>query len=206
MSHGDVWAVSPSALSANYFRAAATHGGGALVLLKSDFASAGATNGCGYKVTFTASADNTSSTSYTVVGQIVGQKSGTTREVVAAPTDTTPVPTTKYWARVDSITAAATSNAVTVSIGYAAGLALPRTRIKGVHYLAATTAGSVAVAMAGSSTNTILNIDTPAVAANAWGGEYILIPGNGILVGRSLDSDYGVVTLTTITKATLFCG
>jgi uncharacterized metal-binding protein len=195
----DVWAVSPAAASTTYFRAAAAiAGAGALTLLQTNFAAAGAINGCGYLLTITSSG-NDSGTTYTIVGIPVGSTVTTTvTQAGGNPTSTG----TTYWQQITSITAgsAATGN---VSIGFAAGLALPRTRIKGVYYVGAASAGSIAVTMNGTSGQTILNIDTPASATVA---QSILLPMHGVLVARSSPTDFGVVTLTQVTKATLFCG
>jgi hypothetical protein len=201
MAHSDVWAVSPSAASAAYFRAAATHGAGALTLLQSNFTAAGAINGCGYRVTLTSVGDLTGVT-YTIVGTIVGQQSGTTTEAIAGGSTAT-VTTTNYWSSITSITASGTSSASTLSVGYAANLALPRTRIKGWSYVGAASAGSIAVTINSTSGTNILTVDTPASTA---AGVSMLIPGSGILVGRSASNDFGIVVLTQITKATLYCG
>lgn len=194
----DVWAVSPAAASSAYFRASAAIGGaGALTLLQTNFAAAGAINGCGYRLTIT-SDGNDSGTTYTIVGVPVGSNTITTvTQAGGNPTSTGTI----YWQSITSITAdgAATGN---VSIGFAAGLALPRVRVKGVYYVGAASAGSVAVNMNGTTGQGILNVDTPASATVA---QYVLIPGEGILVGRSSLTDFGVVTLTQVTKATLFC-
>ncbi len=198
-TQADVWAVSPAAASSTYFRAAAAIGGaGALTLLQSNFIAAGALNGCGYRLTFTSSGDDSGST-YTIVGVPVGSNTVTTvTQAGGNPTSTG----TTYWQSITSITAggAGTGN---ISIGFAAGLALPRTRIKGYSYVGAASAGSIAVTMNGTTGTTILNVDTPASTAAAGS---LHIPGEGILVGRSSNTDFAVVTLTQITKCTLYCG
>lgn len=195
----DVWAVSPAAASTTYFRAAAAiAGAGALTLLQSDFAAAGAINGCGYRLTITSSGDD-SGTTYTIVGIPVGSTESTTvTQAGGNPTSTG----TTYWQQITSITAgsAATGN---VSIGFAANLALPRTRIKGYSYVGAASAGSLVVTMNSTSGQVILNVDTPASTAAAGS---LHIPGEGILVGRSANNDFAIVVLTQITKATLYCG
>lgn len=201
----DIWAVSPAAADAAYFRVAATHTTAAFVLLQNTFAAAGAINGCGYRVTLT-SVGNLSAVNYTIVGTLVGQTSPTS--VVIAGGSTATVTTTQYWSRVDSITPSGTSAASTMSVGFAANVALPRTRIRGYSYVAAASAGTLVVQMNGNAaTNqTILNIDTPAVASAAFASG-LMLPSNGILVARSAAAtDFAVVTLTQITKATLFCG
>lgn len=201
MAFADVWAVSPAAASAAYFRAAATHGAGALTLLQSNFVAAGAINGCGYRVTLTSVGDLTGVT-YTIVGTVVGSQSGTTTEAIAGGSTAT-VTTTNYWSSITSITASGTSGANTLSIGFAANLALPRTRIKGWSYVGAASAGSLVVTMNTTTGTNILTVDTPASTAAA---SSMRIPGDGILVGRSNTPDFGIVVLTQITKATLYCG
>lgn len=201
MTGSSVWAVSPAAASAAYFRAAATHSAGALTLLQSDYTAAGAINGCGYRVTLTSVGDLTGVT-YTIVGTIVGQQTGTTTEAIAGGSTAT-VTTTNYWSSITSITASGTSGVNTLSIGFAANLGLPRTRIKGWSYVGAASAGSIAVTINSTSGTNILTVDTPAAATVA---SSMLIPGAGIVVGRSNSNDFGIVVLTQITKATLYCG
>jgi hypothetical protein len=199
--HTDTWAVSPAATNATYFRAAATIGaGGAVTLLQSDFAAAGAVNGCGYNLTI-ASTGNDSATNYTVVGVLVGQLKGTTTVVMAGGNVGTTTGT-QYWGRIDSITAsaAATGN---ISIGFSGSLAIPRTRIRGVHYVGAAAAGTLVIRINNASTGTIaLQIDTPASVALA---QYVNC-GGGLVIGRSSAiSDFAIVTVTQISKYTLFC-
>lgn len=202
MIGGDIWAVNPAGTaSAAYFRAAAVHGAGALTLLKTDFTAAGAINGCGYRLTLTSVGDLTGVT-YTIVGTVVGSQSGTTTEDIAGG-NTATVTTTNYWSSITSITASDTSGASTLSIGYAVNLGLPRTRIRGWSFVGAGSAGSIVVTMNSTTGTNILTVDTPASTA-AIGT--LLLPGNGILVGRSASNDFGIVALTQITKATLYCG
>lgn len=203
MIGGDIWAVNPAgSASAAYFRAAATHGAGALTLLQTNFTAAGAINGCGYRLTLTSVGDLTGVT-YTIVGTIVGSQTGATTTEDIAGGSTATVTTTNYWSSITSITASGTSNASTLSIGYAVNLGLPRTRIRAWSFVGAGSAGSIAVTMNSTTGTNILTVDTPASTA-AIGT--LLLPGNGILVGRSSSSDFGIVVLTQITKATLYCG
>ena len=189
----DTWAVSPAAENTTYFRAAATIGGaGALTLLKTDTS----VNGCGYKLIITAAATAIART-FTIVGNTVSQPSGKTTEVITGPA--TNVLTTNYWASIESIScdAAFASN---ISIGISGSLALPRCRIKSVYAIGAAAAGSVVVAM-NTSGKTIINVDTPAsVAAVCW------LETESIPVYAATKGDFGIVTLTQVTKATLICG
>lgn len=209
MSFANTWAVRPAAASTAFIRVAAAHAANAVfVLLKTDFSTAGAINGAGYMVSFTTSADITANaTAWIIVGVKVGQTSGaTTTETVTGPNSATTVFSTNFYTRIDSITATGTaggsSGAVTVAVGYGGSLAIPRCRIQGVHFVAAATAGSVVVNMNTTSGTEVVGIDTPAVASAAF-SQYVRT-GN-ILVGRSSQvSDFGIVTLTTVTKVTLF--
>ena len=209
MAYADTWALRVAAANTTYFRAAATHGANAVfTLLQTNFVAAGALNGAGYRVSFTTSADITANaTAWIIVGIEVGQtKEITSTETVTGPASATTVYSTKYWSRVDSITATGTnggsSAAVTVAVGFGVGtVALPRCRIRGVHYVGTTNAGLIQVNLNGSSGTELLGIATPA-GATAF-AEYVRT--NHILVGRSAaQSDYGLVTLTEITKCTLF--
>lgn len=194
MSDTDVWAVSPAAASATLiFPAAAVAGAGALALSVTQPED----NGCGYKLLFT-SVGNSSAMSYTVVGEKVGQINGITTEVVAGPNATTAT-TTNYWARIISVTASAAAVG-NQSIGITGSLALPRTRIRAVHYVGAAAAGSIIVTMAGTS-KVILTVDTPTGVATCGQFDTISIP-----VRSSVADDYAVVALTQVTKCTFICG
>ena len=199
---GDVWAVNNSAASANYFRVAATHTGAALTLLKNDFTLAGAPNGAGYRVTLTSVGDLTGVT-YTIVGAVVGQQNGTTTVAIAGGSTAT-VTTTQYWSRIDSITPSGTSAASTMAVGYAINFALPRCRIKSVHFVGAAAAGTIVFNMNSTSGTPILTVDTQASATTS--ATSVLIPGEGILVGRSAANDFAICTATQVTKFTVFCG
>jgi hypothetical protein len=203
-TYGDIWAVNNAAAVTDYFRAAATHGAAAsFTILKSGlFALAGAPNGAGYRVTITSNGDVTSVT-YTITGAIVGQQSGTTVATIAGGNNTT-VTTTQYWSRIDSITANNSSSAVTVAVGFAAGFALPRCRIKSLTFIGASSAGSIAFNMNSTSGVPILIVDTPALGTSY--GTSVYIPDDGILVGRSAANDFAICTATQVTKFTVFCG
>lgn len=194
MSHTDTWAVSPSAVNATLLRAAATvTGAGALTLLVNETS----VQGCGYKLLFT-SVGNSSAMTYTIVGNTVAQPTVKTTEVLTGPNATTGT-TTNYWARVDSITASAAATG-DQSVGITGSLALPRTRIRAVHWVGAAAAGSVVVAMAVSGV-VKLTVDTPAsVAAASY------LDTGRILLNGPTPIDFGVVTLTQVTKCTFICG
>ena len=196
--HADIWAITPS-VSATLLRAAAAASAGALTLLTNEVAP----NGCGYKIVITTTGDDHLIT-YTIVGQAVGTLNGAvTTEVMTGPISTTGT-TTAFFARVDSITASGAA-AANVSVGTIGSLALPRCRIKGLHYVAGATAGSVKVTRNATTGTMIMQVDTPAVASSAF-AVGVPIPEDGILTTRSNSSDFAIVTLAVITAVTLFCG
>ena len=199
MSQADVWAITPS-VSATLLRAAAgVSGAGALTLLTNEVA----LNGCGYKITITSAGVDTGIT-FTVVGQVVGTLNGAVTTEVLTGGSGAAVTTAAFFARVDSITASGAA-AGNVSVGTAGSLALPRCRIKGLHYVAGATAGSVKVTRNTTSGTLILQVDTPPVTAAAFAVS-VNIPQDGILTTRSTLSDFAIVTLAVITAVTLFCG
>jgi hypothetical protein len=69
-------------------------------------------------------------------------------------------------------------------------------RVKGIHYSANTSAGSIVIKDGGSGGTTILTIAT---AANAYGN--VVIPGDGILCSTNV-----YATLTNVVSATVFYG
>lgn len=140
---------------------------------------------------------NTGAT-YTIVGNTVGQPNGATTEVVSVPTGTT-ANSTNYFAYVTSITAS-TALAGAQSVGITGSLALPRCRLRGLSVVGAAAAGSVSVAM-NTSGKVLLNIDTPASATFA---QYVDL--DQILVAAANANDFGVVTLTQVSKCTFICG
>jgi len=129
-----------------------------------------------------------------------------TTEVVTGPNATT-VYSTGYYDIITSITPSATMTG-TIGIGVlGTSVALPRTRVKGVYYVGAASAGSIKVNLNSATGTLLLQVDTP---ASVTASQYMLMI-NGILVGGSnalgaLTMDFGIVTLTTITFATIICG
>lgn len=141
---------------------------------------------------------NNTGATYTVVGNTVGQPNGQVTEVVNVPTGTT-ASSTNYFANVTSITAS-TALAGAQSVGITGSLALPRCRMRGLSVVGAAAAGSVVVTM-NTSGKVILNIDTPASVAFS---SYVDL--DQILVAAANANDFGVVTLTQVTKCTFICG
>ena len=76
---------------------------------------------------------------------------------------------------------------------------LTRLRIKGLYYVSGATAGSVVFRNGGSGGPILLTMNTP--AASASGSNYIIMPGEGILVGTNLHG-----TVTTTTSVVVFYG
>jgi hypothetical protein len=191
----DVWAITPANDDA-LLRAAASFTTGAATLLTNQVAP----NGCGYKIIFTSTGNETGKT-FTIVGTKVGDQTGAlTTETVAGGSGTST--STNYYSSVVSISISATSVG-NVKIGTTGSLALPRCRLKGLYYVGTATAGTVKVNLNGSSGSLLLQINTPASATVA---NSLFMPADGILTGRSGNNDYAVVTLTDVTYATLICG
>lgn len=193
--HAGVWAVTPSTSATLLRTAAAIGGAGALTLLVNEIA----VGGCGYKIRITSVGDDSGDT-FTIVGNKVGNPYTETTEVVTGPNATT-ADSTNYWAYVRSITASGAS-AGNVSIGTTGSLALPRVRIQAVAYVGAAAAGTIDVNLNSTSGTLILRIDT---AASATYADTVDIPGGGILTGRSTATDFAILTLTQVSKVTLFC-
>ena len=199
MSISDVWAITPST-SATLYRAAASIGeAGEIELLTND----AGVNGIGYKVIITSAADDSADT-FTIVGQKVGDLTGTatTEEVPGA--DSTTATSTNFYLYIQSISVdgASTGN---VSIGTVGSLALPRTRIRGFQYVAAASAGSIVFNLNSTSGAELLKVNTPAGVGNT---QQMSIPGAGILTTRSNNTDFAIMTLDQIGESliTVFCG
>lgn len=202
MIQGDNWAVSPTTNAAYYRVAASSTGTAAYTLLQT---TAGP-NGIGYLISFV-SGSNDSDKTFSIVGHKMGTSPGVvTTETVTGPNATT-VYSTGYYNIVTSITPSATMLG-NIGVGVlGTSVALPRTRVQAVYVVGAATAGSVKVNLNSATGTLLLQVDTPASAA---ANSYLLLP-HGILVGAgnangSPTVDFGIVTLTTITLATIICG
>jgi hypothetical protein len=198
MAQGNIWSVSP-ATNATYYRVAASiAGAGALTLLQSTAGS----NGIGYKVTITSAGDDSGDT-FTIVGHAMGTAPGIVTTEAVTGSNAGVATSTNYYDSITSITVSGAS-AGNVSIGVlGTSVALPRTRIKGLYYVATGSAGSVAVNLNSTSGRLLVKIDTPASATVA-NSSYI--PEDGILVAGSAATDFGLVTLTNVTFSTIYCG
>jgi hypothetical protein len=194
----DIWAVTPST-SATYYRAAASiAGAGQLTLLQTD----AGRNGVGYKVSITSAGDDSGDT-FTIVGTKVGDLTGSLTTEVVTGANAGVATSVNYYARINSITASGAS-AGNVSIGTTGSLALPRTRIKSLYYVGTTNAGSIVFTINSTSGPEVLKIDTPA-GATAF-SDSLFLPADGIVLGRNTNNDFGIMTLTEVTKVTVFCG
>jgi hypothetical protein len=195
---GDIWAITPST-SATLLRAAASIAdAGALTLLTTDVSA----NGTGYQLLFTSAGDDSGIT-FTIVGVKVGDLTGALTTEVVVGADTATASSTNFYTSVQSITASGAS-AGNVSIGTTGAIAFPRTRIKSLYYVGTANAGSITFNLNGPSGVTILQLDTPA-SAGAF-ADSLFIPAEGLLTTRSGKTDFAVLTLTEITKITVFCG
>lgn len=193
----DVWAVTP-APDDDILRAdASIAGAGALTLLTTSVSP----YGTGYKLAVT-SAGNDSGITFTIVGIKVGDLTGANTTEVVTGANVGVATSTNYYTSVSSITASGAS-AGNVKIGSSGSLALPRTRIKGVYFVATASAGSIKFNLNSPTGALLLQVDTPAGTAFS---DNVMIPGEGILTARSNRTDFAVVTLTEISNATVFCG
>lgn len=194
----DIWSVTPEA-DVDFYRAAATIGAAGPLTLA---ANVPGRNGYGFKVSVT-SDGNDATTVFTITGTIVGK---TTDGGIGTDTitgvNTNTVSSTNYFSSVTSVVASATS-ANDVSVGYTADLALPRTRVKGLYYVGAGSAGSITIASP-NVTAPLYKIVTPTSATSF--ADSLFMPAEGILVGNDARDDYATVTVTNVTSFTLLCG
>lgn len=193
----DVWAVTPATDDA-LFRTAASIAGSGLVPLLTYTVGA---NGTGYKLVFTSSG-NDSGITFTVVGNRVGDTAGNSTTEVVTGANASTATTTNFYTNIISITASAAS-AGTVKIGTTGSLALPRCRIKGLYYVASSTAGTIKINRNTTTGLLLLQINTPALATAV---NSLYMAAEGVLTTKSGAEDFAIVTLTNVTAATLICG
>jgi hypothetical protein len=193
----DIWAIN-SAPDDDILRTnASIAAAGALTLLTTSVSP----YGTGYKIGIT-SAGNDSGITFTIVGIKVGDLTGANTTEVVTGANVGVATSANFYTVVSQITASGAS-AGNVKIGSVGSLALPRTRIKGLYYVATATAGSIKFNLNGSSGSLLLQVDTPTGTAFS---DSIIIPGEGILTTRSNRTDFAVMTLSEITSVTVFCG
>lgn len=187
----DVWSATWFNDTAALRASASIAGTGAITLLTT----AVGFNGVGAKVTVTSSGDE-DDTEFTVVG--IGMDGTQITEVITG-VDTNTVASTNYYTSIVSISND-TASVGNISLGLS-GLALPKSRIRGVYFLGAANAGSVTVTR-DSDSRTILSLVSPAGSgANAFN---FYIPGEGIVSTYTLE-DYATVTLSEVSSATFLC-
>ena len=135
-----------------------------------------------------------------ITGTKVGDIGATSVSETVAGGDNATVYSTIYFSSVDSVVINANTSA-NVSVGYGGDLALPRCRIKGLYYVAGSSAGTVTITPE-SSTIPILEMATP---ANNTVVSSLYMAAEGILTASTKD-DYAVVSNTNVTSVTLICG
>ena len=196
MAQYDIWAVNPTS-DDDYFRTSATiAASGNIALLANDVGQ----YGTGYKVSITSDGADADKT-FTITGVKVGATGydGVVTETVTGPSATV-VYSTNYYTRVNSISISAASTGG-IKIGYGGDLAFPRTRIKGVFYIASSVAGSITFTAKPNNT-TLLKVFTPADST----ANDAMIPPEGILTTKSNTQDFAVMTLDQVSKVTVLCG
>lgn len=193
----DVWAVTPATDDAYYRANASIAGAGALSLL----ANSVGPNGYGYKLVIT-SAGNDSGITFTVTGIRVGDLSNTVVSETLTGANAGTVTSSNFYSRVDSVTASGAS-AGNVKIGTTGSLALPRTRIKGLYYVASATAGTIKFNVNNLASQLVLQMNTPASATHTTS---LYMAAEGILTTRSTARDFCVVTITDVSFVTIICG
>lgn len=196
MAQYDIWAVNPTS-DDDYFRTSATiAASGSIALLANDVGQ----YGTGYKVSITSDGADANKT-FTITGVVVGATgyNGVVTETVTGPSATV-VYSTNYYTRINSISISAASTGG-IKIGYGGDLAFPRTRIKGVFYIASSVEGSI-VFTAKPNNTTLLKVFTPADST----ANDAMIPPEGILTTKSNTQDFAVLTLDQVSKVTVLCG
>tara|TARA_R110000765_G_scaffold136453_1_gene235594 strand:- start:743 stop:1336 length:594 start_codon:yes stop_codon:yes gene_type:complete len=197
MSISDVWAITPSEDDDRYRADAAVGAGGALTLITHD----AGVNGIGYKISITSAGNDTGRT-FTIVGQKVGDLTGTATTEEVTGGNGGAVSSTNFYSYIQSISVDAAC-AGNVKIGTVGSLALPRTRIRGFQYVGNSSAGTVVFNLNSTSGAELLKVNTP---ASATATQQMSIPGAGILTTRSNNTDFAIMTLTNVALITVFCG
>lgn len=195
---GDIWAITPSTSATLLKAAASIAGAGEIELLTTDVSP----NGTGYKLLFTSAGDDSGIT-FTIRGVKVGDLTGAITVEVVTGANASTATSTNFYTYVQSITASGAS-AGNVSIGTTGSIAFPRTRIKSLYYVGTANAGSIKFNLNGAAGTTLLQLDTPA-GSGAF-ADSLFIPAEGLLTTRSGKTDFSVLTLSEITKVTVFCG
>ena len=190
----DVWAVNTGDSDATFFASNVTTSG-TVTLAASQIGN----NGTGYKVSATSVGADTG-LNITVTGVPVGRLDGGTVTETFAGESASVAYSTNYYNTVSAISLDGTP-AGSLSIGYGGDLALPRTRIKSVYYVADGAAGSITFTSQASGT-TILSLTTPSATLTGLA----FVPPDGILTTKNTNNDFCVVTTSNVGGVTIFCG
>lgn len=153
-------------------------------------------NGAGGLVTVTSSGDE-DDTVFTVTGL---DMAGNTITEDITGVDSGTVTGTKYFSVVTSI-ANDTSSVGNISYGLS-GLALPKTRVKGIYFVGAASAGSLTISRA-SNSQQIYKAVSP--AGSGAEGFNIVIAADGIPTTYDI-GDYATVALSNVVSTTIICG
>jgi len=187
----DIWSVTKGADADFYVESVTPTDDSALTLANTQ----PAYHGVAYQVSIT-SVDNETGVDFTIVG--LGADGSTITEVLAGGNNTT-VYSTNYFVSVTSVTpSGATTDAITV--GYGGNMALPKTRIKQVYYVAGSSAGSIVVTKQ-SNSEVILNLATPSLDDVS---RTVVMPSAGLLTVDGINN-YATVATTNVTSLTVFC-
>ena len=194
----DVWAVSPDSDDDYLFASASIAATGSVALLANNIGQ----YGTGYKVSVTSNGAD-SATVFTVTGVKVGitGADGVVTESFNGPSASV-VYSTNYYTSVSSVSVSGPSGGG-IKIGYGGDLAFPRTRIKGVLYIATSSEGSITFTAQPNNT-VILKVHTPGDST----ANDAMIPPEGILTTKSNSGrgDIAVMTLDQVSKVTVLCG
>jgi hypothetical protein len=196
----DVWAVSPDSDDDYFFASAviATTGVVSLALLANDVGQ----YGTGYKLSVTSDGAD-SATVFTVTGVQVGinGSDGVVTESFTGPSASVAY-SSNYYTRIDSVSVVGPTGGG-IKVGFGGDLAFPRTRIKGVLYIATSAEGSITFTAEPNNT-TILKVYTPGDST----ANDAMIPPEGILTTKSNSGrgDIAVMTLDQVSKVTVICG
>jgi hypothetical protein len=190
----DVWAVNAGQSDADFLVANVTTSG-TVTLAANQIGN----NGTGYKVSATSAADDSSLT-ITVTGIPVGKLDGGTVTESFLGGSASVTYSTNYY---NTITAISVDKipAGSLSIGYGGDLALPRTRIKSVYFVASGASGNITFTSQSSST-VILGLTTPSAVISGLA----FVPPDGILTTKNTVNDFCVVTTSNVGGVTIFCG
>lgn len=195
----DVWSETTPESDADFYVVSGTYSAGALTLTNTTPSK----NGAGWQVTITSGGSDNSGRTFTVTGYQVGDLTGNTiTETITGPGAGLTVTSTNYFASITAISISPGSNGA-ITVGYGGTLALPRTRLKGLYYVAGANAGSIQVTQ-NSTSKSLLKMVTP---ANANVTSSLYMAAEGILtVSPNAKDDFATVTLTNVTSATVICG